>query len=1011
MNMKSLLLVKLITLCSLVFCSAFPVKGQQTKELSQPSAEFIAMLKANYEEQKRFKHTGEFEALSQIKFCDEAAYSDNAPWRIGPFTQDTSLTFKKEKQWKDPLGIGWESGAIFVPSLIIKDEKLYMIYRAAPKKETTSCMFGLAVYDGKTWKDYEKNPILYPMLPNENASVEDPIVYRAEGRYFLFYTAVYKPSAAEREKYAVKGHLGAGKYGADINLAVSDDLKTWKRLGLVMPRELSHLWAKSPIIAKDKYGNAVKINGKYLMFVSEGGAGKQYVGTSDNMLDWKFEHKQFIDISSLEGKLFGVACLVAEENGDGLVSEFFYQDKHGKFATGQAYYKKSDPYKQLAIGRGGAMAWGGLIQYKGKWIVGNGWDAPDGSNTMLFYTAPVKSREEHKTLFIEAWIAPQEYPFNTNAIVNQVEQDWKGFCLGLNYQGKLVGSLYADDKQQLCYSPEDIPLLKWSHVAMSYTEGTGMTLYVNGKSVATKSFTQPAIFANKEIPVDTGKCQIKQIPAYTSIAREDRQNMDTDKYKIWMKFKGKFENVKVGETLPDLEAWRKAVASDERIGKQILSYFRLPGSEIKPGTFGAFYTRLKYDDAEWENTWRVSDHPDIVVRFPDSPVKYVFWRGTCYTPAIVSENNIWITDQCAENAMGLGECYEALSDRICRYSHVRVIENTPVRTVIHWRNALSSVQNKIAMEDESGWGDWSDEYWTIYPDGVAVRKQILHSPHCTPDNLKYEFDQLVPLNAAGTRSEDNLETKALTIADLDGNTATYSWEKEPPKVYDKTKYQPIELINTKSKYKPFFVFDEKRVTKNWTVKANEGVSNLCLYSHWPVAQIMSTTTAAVRPDKPTHTSLDATPFDKNGNRFLNVVFGPNNTVIYRSLIGATTQDVKTVIPLARSWNMPPKLEVLTAGWENKGYDVYQRAYILRKTDAAPASLKLTLHASEQSPLYNVCIVLENTDNAAVKVKASDGSKITPTVSVIQELSESKTLLWLPLQGTKKCSLSCNIKGR
>ncbi|GHU16452.1 hypothetical protein FACS1894163_05850 [Spirochaetia bacterium] len=360
------------------------------EELPPLSAEFIAMLKENYEEQKNFRHSGEFEALSQIKFCNEAAYSDNAPWRIGPFTQDNSLTFKKEKQWKDPLGIGWESGAIFVPSLIIKDEKLYMIYRAAPKKETTSCMFGLAVYDGKTWKDYEKNPILYPALFNENASVEDPIVYCAEGRYFLFYTAVYKPSAEEYEKYAIEGQLGAGKYGADINLAVSDDLKNWKRLGLVMPRELSHLWAKSPIIAKDKYGNAVRINGKYLMFVSEGGAGKQYVGTSDNMIDWTFEHKQFIDISSLEGNLFGVACLVAEENGDGLVSEFFYQDKDKKFATGQAYYKKSDPYKQLAIGWGGAMAWGGLIQYKGKWIVGNGWDAPDGSNTMFFYTAPVK---------------------------------------------------------------------------------------------------------------------------------------------------------------------------------------------------------------------------------------------------------------------------------------------------------------------------------------------------------------------------------------------------------------------------------------------------------------------------------------------------------------------------------------------------------------------------------------------------------------------------------------------
>ncbi|GHT77101.1 hypothetical protein AGMMS50262_17260 [Bacteroidia bacterium] len=617
---------------------------------------------------------------------------------------------------------------------------------------------------------------------------------------------------------------------------------------------------------------------------------------------------------------------------------------------------------------------------------------------------PAKQTESPKTLFVEAWIALQEYPFNINAIVNQVEQDWKGFCLGLNYQGKLVGSMYADGKQQLCYSPEDIPLLKWSHVAMSYTEGVGMTLYVNGKSVATKPFTQPAVFAGKDIPVETGKCQIKQIPVYTFIPGYDRN--DLDKYKVWMTFKGKFENVKVGEALPNFESWSKTVASDERIGKQVLSFPKLPGSEIKPGAFGAFYSRLKYDDEEWENTWRVSDHPDVVVRFPDSPVKYVFWRGTSYVPAIVSENNIWITDQCAESALGLGECYEALSDKQCRFSHVRIIENTPVRSVIHWRNAVSSVQNKIAMEDESGWGNWSDEYWTIYPDGVAVRKQILHSLHCTPDNLRYEFDEILPLNAAGTRSEDNLEWAAVTMADLDGNTATYSWEKEPPLDFNQTKYQPIEMINTKSKYKPFFIFDEKRLAIPWTAKAKEGVSNFAWWSHWPLAQINSCSIDAVRPDKVSSTALDATPYDKNGNRLLNVEFGPNNTTIYRSLIGATTQDVKTVIPLARSWNMPPKLEVLSAGWENKGYDVYQRAYILRKTDASPASLKLVLHASETSPLCNVCIVLENTDNEGVNIK-SDGSKIKPTVSVIQGLTESKTLLWLPLQGTKKCTLSIN----
>ena len=32
-----------------------------------------------------------------------------------------------------------------------------------------------------------------------------------------------------------------------------------------------------------------------------------------------------------------------------------------------------------------------------------------------------------------------------------------------------------------------------------------MTLYVNGKSVATKPFTQPIVLAGKDVPVEIGK--------------------------------------------------------------------------------------------------------------------------------------------------------------------------------------------------------------------------------------------------------------------------------------------------------------------------------------------------------------------------------------------------------------------------------------------------------------------------------------------------------------------------
>jgi hypothetical protein len=46
--------------------------------------------------------------------------------------------------------------------------------------------------------------------------------------------------------------------------------------------------------------------------------------------------------------------------------------------------------------------------------------------------------------------------------------------------------------------------------------------------------------------------------------------------------------------------------------------------------------------------WRVSDKPDVFVRFDNSPVQFVFWRGTSFVPCWVSENDIWYTNEWLE---------------------------------------------------------------------------------------------------------------------------------------------------------------------------------------------------------------------------------------------------------------------------------------------------------------------------------------------------------------------------
>ena len=122
---------------------------------------------------------------------------------------------------------------------------------------------------------------------------------------------------------------------------------------------------------------------------------------------------------------------------------------------------------------------------------------------------------------------------------------------------------------------------------------------------------------------------------------------------------------------------------------------KFPSGGGEHATFGAFYTTLTFDKA-WDETRRSGPDSDVVVRFADLPTRLVFWEGTNYVPAWVTENNRWYSDEFLE-VYGRprcpdGEDCEPMSDKQSRYSRVRILESGPARAVIHWRYALSEVE-------------------------------------------------------------------------------------------------------------------------------------------------------------------------------------------------------------------------------------------------------------------------------------------------------------------------------
>lgn len=323
-----------------------------------------------------------------------AEYPEHPEWAVGPFRKDDSLTFRQVQDWEDPTGIGWTADSIFNPSVMERDGKLYLFYRASPRKESVSSRIGVAVYDRATgWQDSLSNPAIYPTQDNEILGCEDPKVYQANGRYYMFYNGIWTIDRSEDQSSQDPDVYPLGDVGCDINVAVSDDLINWEKLGLAVPHEVSKFWAKGAVIPRNARGEAVKIGGHYLMYLSEGCGGTTHVGRSADMVNWTFEPQDYLDLGPLGGSLHEVACAIVDDGGntggDGgkLVLDFFYGDADGQFSAAQALYDVDQPFTQKAMHRGGSLAWGGLLKFDGSWMFAQGWDAPSGSREMYFYRA------------------------------------------------------------------------------------------------------------------------------------------------------------------------------------------------------------------------------------------------------------------------------------------------------------------------------------------------------------------------------------------------------------------------------------------------------------------------------------------------------------------------------------------------------------------------------------------------------------------------------------------------
>ena len=162
-----------------------------------------------------------------------------------------------------------------------------------------------------------------------------------------------------------------------------------------------------------------------------------------------------------------------------------------------------------------------------------------------------------------------------------------------------------------------------------------------------------------------------------------------------------------------------------------------------------------------------------VVQYDESPCKFVFWRGTNYIPNFVTENGIWFNNAFDEGWNEHGSC-EPMSDKRNTYSYVKIIESNDARVVVLWRYGLVDNWNNFAFTDpNTGWGDWVEETYYMYPDMTGIRKDVLYS---NAPRAAHEWQESIMVLSPGQHHEDILEYGALTLMNMKGEKHTYSWE-------------------------------------------------------------------------------------------------------------------------------------------------------------------------------------------------------------------------------------------
>ncbi|MBM3473757.1 MAG: hypothetical protein FJX75_10855 [Armatimonadetes bacterium] len=402
-------------------------------------------------------------------------------------------------------------------------------------------------------------------------------------------------------------------------------------------------------------------------------------------------------------------------------------------------------------------------------------------------------------------------------------------------------------------------------------------------------------------------------------------------------------------------------------------------------TFGAREADLAYalpvkdgdTERSWYELWGTSHKRDVVVSFPGSDARFVFWRGTSYVGCWAFPE-AWLCYEWLEAEpyfYGAVDCVEPIMDKDCRYSKAEIVGTTPARAVVKWSYALTDFETKIIRDEHA------EETFTFYPDGIGTR--FLRGFYTSGWHETQEF---IVINRPGRWPSQALDPQAITFVSPTGERQAPVWPK--PGFSLSGWPQVISIIRLGNGPYPFMVTaDAPSQVKVWADPYVDKPDLFNSYPHWPVTRGMLTSWLTDPADfaRPTHSNLANLVSDPIREEFgdmtqsapsrigesgdmtqsapsrIGIVSPDSPEHDFLWLIGVCTSD-QQALDAARCWLKPGRIEP-GEGVASAEYSQIERAYLIRPTEGA-RTLRLALVPEDGTPIVNPAFIIEGWQGAA-----------------------------------------------